>query len=118
RLTPEYSIVPSVLFTVPPLASVGLQERAARERQLRFKTHHEQTAGWYSARRVGEQASAFKVLVEEETGRVLGAHVLGPHADEVINLLAMAMRSRMSARDIKDMLFAYPTVGSDLPYMV
>jgi glutathione reductase (NADPH) len=118
RLTPDYSVVPSVVFTVPPLASLGLHERVAQERGLRFKTHYEQTASWYSSRRIGEEASAFKVLVEEETGRVLGAHLLGPYADEVINLFAMAMRSGMSAPDIKSMLFAYPTTGSDVPYML
>jgi glutathione reductase (NADPH) len=114
----DYVVVPSVVFTVPPLASVGFQERAARERGLRFTTHHERTASWYSSRRIGEQASGFKVLVEEDSGRVIGAHLLGPDAEEVINLFAMAMRGGVTAQTIKEMLFAYPTVASDLPYMV
>jgi glutathione reductase (NADPH) len=114
----DYSVVPSVVFTIPPLSSVGLHERAARERGLRFTTHHEQTASWYSSRRIGESASGFKVLVEEGSGRVLGAHLLGPDAEEVINLFAMAMRSGMSAQTIKEMMFAYPTVASDISYMV
>lgn len=115
---PDYSIVPSVLFTLPPLASVGLGEQAAREAGLTFATHHEKTDGWYSSRRIGEEASGFKVLVEESTGRVLGAHVLGPHAEEVINLFAVAMRGGLAAADLKLMLFGYPTSGSDVPYMV
>ncbi|MCA1585260.1 MAG: NAD(P)/FAD-dependent oxidoreductase [Acidobacteria bacterium] len=115
---PDYSIVPSVLFTLPPLASVGLGEQAAREAGLTFATHHEKTDGWYSSRRIGEEASGFKVLVEESTGRVLGAHLLGPHAEEVINLFAVAMRGGLSAADLKSMLFGYPTSASDVPYMV
>ena len=115
---PDYSIVPSVLFTLPPLASVGLGEQAAREAGLTFATHHEKTDGWYSSRRLGEEASGFKVLVEESTGRVLGAHLLGPHAEEVINLFAIAMRGGLSAADLKSMLFGYPTSASDVPYMV
>ena len=115
---PDYSIVPSVLFTLPPLASVGLGEQAAREAGLTFATHHEKTDGWYSSRRIGEEASGFKVLVEESTGRVLGAHVLGPHAEEVINLFAVAMRGGLSAADLESMLFGYPTSASDVPYMV
>jgi glutathione reductase (NADPH) len=115
---PDYSIVPSVLFTLPPLASVGLGEQAARDAGLAFVTHHEKTGGWYSSRRIGENTSGFKVLVEEGTGRVLGAHVLGPHAEEVINLFAVAMRGGLSAADLKAMLFGYPTSGSDVPYMV
>jgi glutathione reductase (NADPH) len=118
RLTPDYDLVPSVVFTVPPLASVGLQERAARERGLRFQVNSGDTAGWYSSRRVGETCSGFKVLVEEETGRILGAHLLGPQADELINLFALAIRARIPAGELKDVLFAYPTHASDVAYMV
>jgi glutathione reductase (NADPH) len=57
-------------------------------------------------------------LVEEESEKILGAHVLGPHADELINLFAMAMRCGMTSRDIKVSIFAYPTLASDLPHMV
>jgi glutathione reductase (NADPH) len=89
-----------------------------RERGHRFTTQYDTTAGWYSSRRIGEDVSGFKVLVEEQTGHLLGAHVLGPHAEEVINLFALAMRSRMTAADIKHMIFAYPTSASDIAYMV
>jgi len=118
RLSASYDVVPSVVFTVPPLATVGLQERAARERGLRFRRNHESTAGWYSSRRVGETHAAFKVLVEEGTERILGAHLLGPHADEVINLFALAMRVRLPASGLKEAIFAYPTSGSDVSYML
>jgi glutathione reductase (NADPH) len=56
--------------------------------------------------------------VEEGTDRILGAHLLGSQAEEVINLFAVAMRSGMPATDLKHMLFAYPTHGSNLPYML
>lgn len=114
----EYPPIPSVVFTLPPLASVGLQEDEARDKGLRFKTNHERTSSWYSSRRVGEEASGYKVLVEEQTGKILGAHLLGPHAEELINLFAMAMRCGMTSQDIKKSILAYPTVGSDMPYMV
>ncbi len=116
--TADYSSVPSVVFTVPPLASVGLHEHDARAQGRRFTVKHEDTAGWYSSRRVGETTSEYKVLVEEDTGRVLGAHLLGPQAEETINLFAVAMRWGKTAADIKDLLFAYPTHASDIPYML
>jgi glutathione reductase (NADPH) len=56
--------------------------------------------------------------VEEDTDHVLGAHLLGPHADETINLFATAIRLGIPARDLKDVLFAYPTSGSDVRFMV
>ena len=57
-------------------------------------------------------------MVEEGTDRILGAHMLGAQAEEVINLFAVAMRSGMRAVDLKHMLFAYPTHGSNLPYVL
>jgi glutathione reductase (NADPH) len=58
------------------------------------------------------------VLIEEESGRILGAHLFGPRADEVVNVFALAIRLRARADDLKHVLYAYPTVGSDIPYMV
>jgi glutathione reductase (NADPH) len=116
--TGDYSVVPSVVFTVPPLAAVGLGEAEARERGLEVVTKHQQTSGWYSSRRAGETHAAFKVLLEKGSERVIGAHLLGMHAEEVINLFAMAMRTGLTSSDIKSMLFAYPTHASDLAYMV
>lgn len=115
---PNYLGIPTVVFTIPPLASVGLSESEAREQGLKFRVKKEMTSGWYSSRRVGEKYSGFKVLVEGDTDRILGAHLLGSEAGEVINLFGVAMRSGMRAADLKHMLFAYPTHGSDLPYML
>ncbi len=118
RVTATYSGVPTVAFTIPPLASVGLSERAARENGLKFRTHHELTTAWYSSRRVAEEASGFKVLIEKDTERILGAHLLGPHAEETINLFALAIKSGISASDLREAIFAYPTLASDVRYML
>jgi glutathione reductase (NADPH) len=115
---PNYLAVPTVVFTVPPLTAVGLLEQTAREQGLRFRTNHEKTSEWYSSRRVGEECSGFKVLVEEGSGRILGAHLLGPHAEEVINLFALAIRSGLTSSGLTEMMFAYPTHTSDILYMV
>jgi len=115
---PDYTGIPTVVFSTPPLASVGSSEEAARKQGLRFKKKHEATSNWYSSRRVGETCSGYKVLVEENTDRILGAHLLGGEAGEVINLFALAIRSGMSATDLKHTLFAYPTHGSDVAYML
>ena len=73
---------------------------------------------WYSSRRVAETYSGYKVLVEEGTDRILGAHILGSEADEVINLFALAIRSGMRATDLRHMIFAYPTCGSNVTRML
>lgn len=115
---PDYLGIPTVVFTVPSLASVGLQEKAAREKGLRFKVNQGDSSGWYSSRRVNEKYSGFKVLVEEKTDRILGAHLLGSEASELINIFALAIRAGMPAAHLKSMIFSYPTHASDVQYML
>lgn len=116
--TADYTGVASVVFTVPPLAAVGLLEAEARKRGFRFHVQAEDTAQWYSSRRVGEETSGYKVLVEEGTGRILGAHLLGAHSEEVINLFSLAIRFGIKAADLKQMAYAYPSRSNDVSYMV
>ncbi len=115
---PNYAGVPSVVFTTPPLARVGLTEEAARAEGLRFAVRKGDTSDWYSSRRVGFRHTGFKTLVEEGTGRILGAHLLGPHAEEVINLFGLAIRTGLTATDLTHMLYAYPTSASDIGSML
>jgi glutathione reductase (NADPH) len=110
--------VPSVVFTIPPLAAVGLSERAAHEQNLKFRVKMENTSTLNMSRRIAENYSGYKVLVEEGTERILGAHILGSGAGEVINLFAVAIRSRMRAADLRHTLFAYPTSGSTITRML
>ena len=118
RRPASYDGIASAVFTVPPLAAVGLSEDAARAAGLKFRLNRQDTAAWYNTRRVGETASGFKVLIEEGTDRILGAHLLGPHAAEVINLFAVAIRLKIAAAELKQVPFAYPTYGSDIRFML
>jgi len=115
---PNYLGVPSVAFTIPPIASVGLSERQAREKGLKFRIRSEKVPDWYTARRIAETAYGFKVLIEEGTDHILGAHVIGPSGDEVINVFALAIRKGLTAEDLKTTIFAYPTGASDIGYML
>jgi len=115
---PDYTAVPTVVFSVPPLASVGLQEEAARAQGLKFKVNQADTSDWYSSRRVGMKYSGYKVLIENDSNRVLGAHLLGLHAEEVINLFAMAIQFGLRADDLKKIRYTYPSHSDDISYMV
>lgn len=115
---PDYRGVPSAVFTIPPLAAVGLTEAEAHQQRLRVRVKREDTAGWFSNRRVQQPAAMFKTLVDEESGRIVGAHLLGPDAADVINVFALAVRHGLTATDLKHMMYAYPTSTSDVSHMV
>ncbi len=116
--TPNYDGIPNVVFTTPPLGRVGLDQATAEERGLECIVRYDDTTGWYSSRRVALAHSGFKTLVEKDTGRILGAHLFGQHAEEVINIFGLAIRKGLTADDLKDMIYAYPTSSSDIGYML
>lgn len=118
RHKPDYRGVPSVAFTIPPIAAVGLSEDQAREQGLKFRVNSQKASDWFNARQAAEPVYGYKVLVEEKTDQVLGAHLVGPHADEVINLFALAIRQRLPAEALRTTMFAYPTGASDVGYML
>lgn len=116
--TPNYDGLPTVVFTIPPMASVGLTEAQAHEQGVDVTVKHkDDITGWYSYKRLQSEAAAFKVLVENDTDRIVGAHLLGEHLGELINMFALAVRHNLSATDLRHGIYAYPTHASDLPYM-
>lgn len=108
----------TVVFTIPPLARVGLTEEEARKKKVVVDVKQGDTSGWYSARRVAETASAYKVLVDKNSGRIVGAHLLGPEADEFANVFVLAISAGIEAATLKDTLFVYPTQASNIEWMV
>lgn len=115
---PDYKGVPSVAFTLPPIARVGFTEAEANEAGLKFRTKCERTPQWFTARRVAEPVYGHKTLIEEETEKILGAHLVGPGADQVINIFGLAIRHGLTVDDLKTTMFAYPTGASDIGYML
>jgi glutathione reductase (NADPH) len=118
RHRPDYRGVPSVAFTVPAIAAVGLTEAEAAAQGKRVRVRSEKVPQWFTARRLPEPLYGFKTLVEEGTGRILGAHLVGPGAEEVINLFGLAIRHDLTAEALKSTMFAYPTAASDISSML
>lgn len=115
---PDYTAIPTVVFTLPTMASVGLSEEKATEKGFDFTVNKNSVPGWFTAKRMNEKTYAYKTLIEKETGKILGAHLIGPHAEDVINLFAMAIKAGLTSRDIKTMILTYPSASSDIVYMV
>lgn len=109
---------PSVVFTLPNLASVGLNEKEAKEKGYDFVVEQKLVPKWFNAKRINEDFYAYKTLVDKERGLVLGAHLVGPDAGEMINMFVMAMCGKLSCETLKGMIFTYPTWGNDIKGMV
>ncbi|MGH3213535.1 MAG: dihydrolipoyl dehydrogenase family protein [Trebonia sp.] len=116
--TAEYSGMASVVYSTPPLGAVGMTEEQARAKGLDFAVKQADTSGWYSARRVAEPASMYKILIEKGSGRLLGAHVLGPEADEFANIFTLAIQAGLHADALRQTKFVYPTQASNMAWML
>jgi glutathione reductase (NADPH) len=113
-LTTDYRTVPSVVFTSPLLASVGLGEDEARKCGIKAVVHKRETSDWFSSRSVGVAHSGYKILTEDQSGRIVGSHLLGYNVDETINIFALAMRAGMKLADLQEVAWAYPTAAYDI----
>jgi glutathione reductase (NADPH) len=110
-------VSPRLLDSTSP-AHQGVSESEARDQGRKVRVKSEKVPGWYTARRVAESVYGYKTFAEEDTGRILGAHLVGPNVDEVINIFGLAIRHGLTANDLKDTIFGYPTGASDVGYMV
>lgn len=113
----DVSAVPSAVFTVPPLATVGLTEAKAREQGLAVDVALEDMSEWTVSSINAAKTVHAKLVTEQETGRILGAHMLGAKADEMIHVFAMAMRFAITTRQLSEMIYVYPTFSSNLAYL-
>lgn len=116
--TPDYGHVPKVAFTIPSIASVGLSEEAARDSNDNLTVLSDDISSWGSVRKTGPTVAVYKILIDSQTDSILGAHLLGPSAEETINLFALAMKFNLTATDMKSTLFAFPTFASDVRSML
>ena len=113
--TPDYTGIPTAVFTIPELVRVGLSEAEATATEgIDLAVRFSDTSSWYSSYRIGETTSAAKILIDRSTDLVVGAHLLGPGAGELVNTLGLAIKVGITTRQLKSATAAYPTHGSDL----
>ncbi len=115
---PDYSVVPSAVYTVPALASVGLTEAAATDAGMDIEVISADMSSWFSARFYAESVAWSKVLVDKQTRQVVGAHLVGHHGEELIHLFALAMRHGITVDQLGDEIYAFPTFSADIKSMI
>lgn len=113
-----YPAQPTVVFTLPNLASVGMLEKEARDKGYSYTVNHKDVSDWFNAKRINESTYAYKVIFDTKTGLILGAHIIGPKASEVINLFSMAISGKLDRDTLRKMVFGYPTWGGDFTSML
>jgi dihydrolipoamide dehydrogenase len=107
----DYNLIPGVVYTWPEVASVGQTEEQLKEKSVAYKT------GQFAFRANGRAVAGMdldgfvKVLSDEETDEILGVHIIGPRAADLIAEAVVAMEFRASAEDIARMSHAHPTTS-------
>ena len=114
----DVPVIPSVVFTSPNLATVGYTEEEARSRYKNIRVNFEVATDWFNAKRINAPLYAYKVIINDRTGEIVGAHLLGPDAGETINIFTLSINNKMTDRDIKSTIFSYPSWGNDIKSMV
>jgi glutathione reductase (NADPH) len=110
----DYDAIPTAVFGQPPMASVGLTEAAARAAGHRLRIYRNEFRALRNAISGRREQSLVKLVVDAASDRVLGVHVLGPDADEVIQGFAVALHCRATKRDFDRTIGVHPTLAEEL----
>jgi len=110
----DYSVVPSGIFTRPEIGSVGLREQDAREKGIRVSTGKFPYRGLGKAHAMGEIAGLVKVIADAATDKVLGVHICGAHAADLVHEGALAIKMGATAKQLGAMIHAHPTYAEGI----
>ena len=105
----DYNLIPGVVYTWPEVASVGLTEEQLKEAGKKYKAGSFSFKASGRAKASGDTDGFVKVLADAETDEVLGVHMIGPRAADMIAEAVVAMEYRASAEDISRICHAHPT---------
>jgi len=118
KKTPDYAGTASVLYTFPPLAKVGMLEAEAKTHKIDYLLSFADTSDTLTTQRLALKTSAYKIVIRKDNLQIIGAHLLGHHVDEVINLFALAIRHGFPIEKLKDNLWSFPSVSDVLDEML
>jgi dihydrolipoamide dehydrogenase len=110
----NYDVIPAGIFTLPEIGRVGLTEAQARERGLSVAVGRFRYAGLGKAQAMGETIGQFKVIADEHTKQIVGVHIIGSHAADLIHEAALAMHGGVPVTNLADMIHAHPTLSEGM----
>ena len=107
----ERKHIPFNVFVIPSLAKVGMNETEAEAAGVSYKLAKLPVMAIPKAKILGNQSGLFKVLIDENTGKILGANLFGAEAHEIINLFTLAMNEGISYESLRDQIYTHPTMA-------
>lgn len=110
----EYSVVPSAIFTAPEVGCVGLSEAQAQEQGYAVQSATVQMRELGKAHAMNELAGMIKLVAEAGTGRLLGAHIAGAHATDLLAEMTLALSMKATVHDVCKTIHAHPTLAEGI----
>jgi dihydrolipoamide dehydrogenase len=107
----NYNTVPSVIYTLPEVASVGLTEEQAKAQGLQYRVGKFPFKANGRAQALGITDGMVKIIADKETDRILGGHIVGPRASELLGEIVVAMEFHGSSEDLARSFHAHPTLN-------
>jgi glutathione reductase (NADPH) len=113
----DYGCIPSAVFSHPPLASVGMTESEARNKLGSVKTYTSDFRAMKNVLAGRNERSLYKLVVDGETDEVVGVHMIGPDAPEILQAAAIAVKARLKKGDFDAVVALHPTMAEELVLM-
>jgi len=113
----DYNCVPSAVFSHPPLAGVGMTEGQAREKLGQVKTYTSDFRAMKNVLAGRNERSLYKLVVDGSTDRIVGIHMIGPDAPEILQAAAIAVRGKLKKADFDATVALHPTMAEELVLM-
>ncbi len=114
RQVVNYNAVPNCIFTNPEIATVGLSEQEAKANAGEIKVSRFPYSALGKAQAIGEAEGFVKIIGEVSSGKILGAHILGAHATDLIGELTLALKGGLKVSDLMDTIHAHPTFSESI----
>jgi len=110
----DYDCIPSAVFSHPPLAGVGLTESEARNRLGSIKIYTSDFRPMKHVLANRNERALYKLVVDNATGRVVGAHMIGPDAPEILQVVAIAVKAGLTKEQFDQTVAIHPTMAEEL----
>ena len=107
----NYATIPNVVYTDPEIGSVGFTEEELQNKKIPYKAVEFPLKANSRARCMGDDAGFVKMLTNAQTQQILGVHILGPHAGDLIAEAVVAMQQRLNAKELAETFHAHPTLS-------